>query len=112
MWLACSVFSRHYISASLYTHTEVSRRRPPPMSSTTPELYAVLEARRSTLWRLSITMFISLLSQAALYALQSTSPPPPWTNLVDKCVNLIHALEGAGATVHFTWTLSCGCPAK
>ncbi|MPC80379.1 hypothetical protein E2C01_074957 [Portunus trituberculatus] len=24
-------------------------------------------------------------------------------DLVTKCLDLIHALEGAGATVHFTW---------
>ncbi|MPC85850.1 hypothetical protein E2C01_080648 [Portunus trituberculatus] len=36
-----------------------------------------------------------------LYALQSTSPMN--CDPVDKCLDLIHALEGAGATVHFTW---------
>ncbi|MPC34843.1 hypothetical protein E2C01_028245 [Portunus trituberculatus] len=40
-------------------------------------------------------------SQAALYALQSTSPMD--CDLVNKCLDLIHALQGAGATVHFTW---------
>ncbi|MPC86695.1 hypothetical protein E2C01_081531 [Portunus trituberculatus] len=39
--------------------------------------------------------------QAALYALQSTSPMD--CDLVNKCLDLIHALDDAGATVHFTW---------
>ncbi|MPD03125.1 hypothetical protein E2C01_098748 [Portunus trituberculatus] len=37
--------------------------------------------------------------QAALYALQSTSPMA--CDLVNKCLDLIHTLEGAGAMVHF-----------
>ncbi|MPC89586.1 hypothetical protein E2C01_084540 [Portunus trituberculatus] len=40
----CGLFIRDYISANLYTNTEVSRRLPAPMSSTKGELYAVLEA--------------------------------------------------------------------
>ncbi|MPC97838.1 hypothetical protein E2C01_093174 [Portunus trituberculatus] len=40
-------------------------------------------------------------SQTALYALQSTSPMD--CDLVSKCLDFIHALEGAGAAVHFTW---------
>ncbi|MPC33399.1 hypothetical protein E2C01_026748 [Portunus trituberculatus] len=40
-------------------------------------------------------------SQAAVYALQSTSHMDH--DPVNKCLYLIHTLEGAGATVHFTW---------
>ncbi|MPC35008.1 hypothetical protein E2C01_028415 [Portunus trituberculatus] len=42
--------------------------------------------------------------QAALYALQSTSPMD--CDLLNKCLDLIHALEGDGAMVHFTWISS------
>ncbi|MPC71733.1 hypothetical protein E2C01_066019 [Portunus trituberculatus] len=37
----------------------------------------------------------------ALYTLQSTFPMD--CDLVNKCLDLIHALKGAGAMVHFTW---------
>ncbi|MPC69442.1 hypothetical protein E2C01_063667 [Portunus trituberculatus] len=37
----------------------------------------------------------------ALYTLQFTSPLD--YDLVNKCLDLIKALEGAGTTVHFTW---------
>ncbi|MPC76376.1 hypothetical protein E2C01_070786 [Portunus trituberculatus] len=62
------------------------------MSSTRAELYAVLEALH--------IVASSIRIQAALYALQSISPMD--CDLVNKCLDLIHALEGAGATVHFT----------
>ncbi|MPC88219.1 hypothetical protein E2C01_083117 [Portunus trituberculatus] len=86
----CGLLIRDYISANLYTDTEVSRRLPAQMSSTRVELYAVLEA---------LHIVVPLHKNAALYALQSTSPMD--CDLVNNCLDLIHALEGAGATVHF-----------
>ncbi|MPC09908.1 hypothetical protein E2C01_002527 [Portunus trituberculatus] len=77
-----------------------SWRLPAPMSSTRAELYAVLEALHIVA-PLHENIYFFVDSQAALYALQSTSPMG--CNLVTKCLDLIHALEGAGATVHFTW---------
>ncbi|MPD05461.1 hypothetical protein E2C01_101206 [Portunus trituberculatus] len=40
-------------------------------------------------------------NQAALYALQSNFSMD--CDLVNKCLDLIHILEGAGAMVHFIW---------
>ncbi|MPC33230.1 hypothetical protein E2C01_026573 [Portunus trituberculatus] len=96
----CGLFIRDYISANLYTDTEVSRRLPAHMSSTRAELYAVLEALHIVA-PLHKNIYFFIDSQAALYALQSISPMD--CDLVNKCLDLIHAVEGAGATVHFTW---------
>ncbi|MPC56922.1 hypothetical protein E2C01_050889 [Portunus trituberculatus] len=70
-------------------------------SSTRAELYyAVLEA---LFWRhLSIRMFISLLT-VRLHCMPFILSLPLECDLVNKCLDFIHGLEGAGATVHFTW---------
>ena len=96
----CGLFIRDYTSPSHYTDTEVSRRLPAHLSSTRAELYAVLEALHivAPLYK-DVYFFVD--SQAALYALQSTSPTD--CDIVNKCLDLIRALEGAGALVHFTW---------
>ena len=80
----CGLFIRDYISASLYTDTEVSRRLPAPMSSTRAELYAVLEALHIVA-PLHNNVYFFIDSQAALYALQSTSPMD--CDLVNKCLD-------------------------
>ncbi|XP_063865392.1 uncharacterized protein LOC135103279 [Scylla paramamosain] len=95
----CGLFIRDYISAIHYTDTEVSRRLPAHMSSTRAELYVVLEALRIVAPLSKDVFFVD--SKAVLYALQSTYPMD--CDLVNKCLDLIHALESAGATVHFTW---------
>ncbi|MPD02221.1 hypothetical protein E2C01_097788 [Portunus trituberculatus] len=69
----CGLFIRDYISANLYTNTEVSRQVLAPMSSTRAELYAVLEALHIVA-PLHENVYFFIDSQAALYALQSTSP--------------------------------------
>ncbi|MPC69355.1 hypothetical protein E2C01_063578 [Portunus trituberculatus] len=70
------------------------------MSSTRAELYAVLEGPYIVA-PLHNNVYFFIDSQTALYALQSNSPMD--CDLVNKCLDLIHALEGAGATVHFSW---------
>ncbi|MPC10208.1 hypothetical protein E2C01_002839 [Portunus trituberculatus] len=95
----CGLFIRDYISANLYTDT----RFPDGAlhtSSTRGELYAALEALHIVA-PLHKNIYFFIDSQAALYVLQSTSPID--CDLVNKCLDLIHALEGAGATVHLTW---------
>ncbi|MPC75106.1 hypothetical protein E2C01_069491 [Portunus trituberculatus] len=99
----CGLFIRDYISASHYTDTEVSRRLPTHMSSTRAKLYAVLLVPHIVA-PLHKNVYLFTHSQAALNALQSTSPMD--CDLVNKCLDLIHALEGAGVTVHFTRILS------
>ncbi|MPC13547.1 hypothetical protein E2C01_006285 [Portunus trituberculatus] len=91
----CGLFIHDYIFAIHYTDTEVSRQFPTHMSSTRPELYAVLEVLHIVApFHKNVYFFID--SQAVMYALQPTSPMD--CDLVNKCLDLIHALEGAGAT--------------
>ncbi|MPC63811.1 hypothetical protein E2C01_057917 [Portunus trituberculatus] len=68
------------------------------MSSTRAELYAVLEALHIVA-PLHKDEYFFAVSQASLYALLSTFPME--CDLVNKCLDLIHAPEGAGATAHF-----------
>ncbi|MPC82946.1 hypothetical protein E2C01_077635 [Portunus trituberculatus] len=68
----CGLFIRDYISANHYTDTEVYRQLPAHMSSTRAELYAVLEALHIVV-PLHKNIYFFVDSQAALYALQSTS---------------------------------------
>ncbi|MPC44357.1 Proline synthase co-transcribed bacterial [Portunus trituberculatus] len=96
----CGLFIHDYISANHYTLT----RRFPGGSLHTClplEQNCMLYWRRSILWRLRMNVYFFIDSQAALYALQSTSPMD--CDIVNKCLDLIHTLEGAGNTVHFTW---------
>ncbi|MPC72105.1 hypothetical protein E2C01_066398 [Portunus trituberculatus] len=70
------------------------------MSSARAELYAVLEALHIVApLHKNVYFFIDI--QAALYVIQSTSPMD--YDLVNKCLDLIHTLEGVGAMVHFIW---------
>ncbi|MPC50165.1 hypothetical protein E2C01_043988 [Portunus trituberculatus] len=41
-----------------------------------------------------------------LHCMLFSLPPPMDCDLVNKRLDLIHVLEGAGATVHFTWISS------
>ncbi|XP_063848254.1 uncharacterized protein LOC135093209 [Scylla paramamosain] len=77
------LFIRDYNSANHFTDTEVSRRLPSHMSSTRAELYSLLEALHIVA-PLHKDVYFYVGNQAALYALQSTSPM--------DC-DLIHALE-------------------
>ncbi|MPC33495.1 hypothetical protein E2C01_026847 [Portunus trituberculatus] len=101
----CGLIIGDYISTNHYTDTEVSRRLTARISSTRAELYAVLEALHIVA-PLHMNVYFFVDSQAALYALQSTFPMD--CDLVNKCLDLIHALEDAGGMVHF----SCGYPTK
>ncbi|MPC53652.1 hypothetical protein E2C01_047550 [Portunus trituberculatus] len=96
----CGLFICGYISANHYTDTEVSRWLPADMSSTRAEQNAALEALHIVA-PLHKNVYFFVDSQASLCTLQSISPVD--CELVNKCLDLIHALEGAGATVHFTW---------
>ncbi|MPC58047.1 hypothetical protein E2C01_052040 [Portunus trituberculatus] len=89
----CGLFICDYISACHYTDTEVSRRLPVHMSSTRVELYAVLEAFR----------IVAPLHKISGCFVSSSIHLPMDCDLVNKCLDLMHALEGAGATIHFTW---------
>ncbi|MPC59268.1 hypothetical protein E2C01_053284 [Portunus trituberculatus] len=69
----CGLFMRDYIFPNHSTDTEVSRRFSAHMSSTRAELYAVLEALHIVA-PLHMNVYLFVDSQAALYALQFTSP--------------------------------------
>ncbi|MPC62923.1 hypothetical protein E2C01_057014 [Portunus trituberculatus] len=66
------------------------------MSSIRAELYAVLEAF-NIVAPLHNNVYFIVDSQAALYVFQSTSSMD--CDLVNECLDLIHAQESAGATV-------------
>ncbi|MPC96067.1 hypothetical protein E2C01_091304 [Portunus trituberculatus] len=92
------------VTASLPISTLILRFPGSSLHTCLPlEQNCMLYWRRSILWCLSIRMYMYFIidSQAALYALQSISPMD--CDLANKCLDLIHTLEGAGATVHLIW---------
>ncbi|MPC15076.1 hypothetical protein E2C01_007859 [Portunus trituberculatus] len=95
------LFIRNYISASHYTDTEVSRQLPAHMSFTREELYAVPEVLHIVA-PLHKDVYFFVDSQAALYALQSTSP------MDCDLVNVL--ISSAPQRVLVPWSISSGYP--
>ncbi|MPC97601.1 hypothetical protein E2C01_092921 [Portunus trituberculatus] len=80
------------------------------MFSIRAEVHAVLEALHIVA-PLHETVYFYIDNQAALYALQSTSPMD--CDLLKKCLDLIYTLERCWCHSPFHLdTLSCGYPAK
>ena len=99
----CGVFIREFSSSGDYNDYEISKRLPNDLSSTRTELYAILEGLRAVS-SMGKNVYFFVDSQSALYELLSSSPAD--CDIVNKCLNVLHAMESNNVLSYFIWVPS------